>query len=707
MSLAREPSGSRNGLYPAHLHVETRVRPSVLIAFALILSSPTFAGASHPFNVEDLVAFDRISEPAVSPDGKRVVFTVSALDLEANRRRVDLWIADVRTGGARAFTAHRTAHAAEFSPDGKWVYFLSERSGSAQVWRILLEGGEAEPVTRLPLPVGSFRLSRDGARLAVSLEVFPGCHDLDCTKKRLENTSAQKSTGQIYDRLFIRHWDEWSDGRRSHLFVLSSNGEGLPVDVMAGLEADCPSKPFGGPEDYAFTPDARSIVFSARNVGREEAWSTNFDIFVAPIDGSAAPRNLTATNPASDAGPVFSPDGRTLLYKAMSRAGYESDRWRLILRDWASGTERVLAPDWDRSPDDTIFSPDGKTIFATADHLGHKALFAIDVGSGRTKTLLSQGHAASPLVAGAEIVFSLDSFRSPAELQRVKFDGKGLAAITSLNAARLGLVKMGEAEAFTFVGAGGDTVHAWLVKPVDFETGRRVPVAFLIHGGPQGSFSDEFHYRWNPQVYAGAGYAALMIDFHGSTGYGQAFTDAIRNDWGGKPFVDLQKGLEAALQKYPFLDGDRACALGASFGGYMVNWIAGNWPDRFRCLVTHDGDLDERAAYFNTEELWFDEWERLGTPWAHPEHFSFQNPIEFVKNWKTPMLVIHGGKDYRVVDTQGIATFTALQRLKIPSRFLYFPDENHWVLKPGNSILWHHTVVEWLNEWTKPRTAQK
>lgn len=683
------------------------MRAPILVASLLVFSLPASAGNPHPFSVEDLVAFDRISEPAISPDGKRVVFTVSSVDLEANRRRVDLWIADVKSGGARRFTAHRSAHAAEFSFDGRWVYFLSERSGSAQVWRILLEGGEAEPVTQLPLPVGSFRLSRNGRRLALSLDVFPGCRDIGCTKKRLEDTSAQKSTGQIYDQLFIRHWDEWSDGRRSHLFVLPLGVEGPPIDVMASMDADCPSKPFGGPEDYAFTPDARSLVFSARNVGREEAWSTNFDIFVAPVDASAPPRNLTASNPASDVGPVFSPDGRALLYRGMSRAGYESDRWRLILRDWASGKERVLVPDWDRSPDDTIFSPDGKTIFVTADHLGNKALFAIEVSSGRIKTLLGRGHATSPLVAGAEIVFSLDSFRSPAELQRVKFDGQGLTAITSLNAARLAMVKMGEAEAFTFVGAGGDTVHAWLVKPIDFEPGRRVPVALLIHGGPQGSFSDEFHYRWNPQVYAGAGYAALMVDFHGSTGYGQAFTDAIRNDWGGKPFVDLQKGLEAALQKYPFLDGDRACALGASFGGYMVNWIAGNWPERFRCLVTHDGDLDERAAYFDTEELWFDEWERLGTPWTNPEHFSFQNPIEFVKNWKTPMLVIHGGKDYRVVDSQGIAAFTALQRLNIPSRFLYFPDENHWVLKPGNSIVWHHTVVDWLNQWTKPRTPQK
>ncbi|MGO9765841.1 MAG: LpqB family beta-propeller domain-containing protein [Myxococcaceae bacterium] len=687
------------------LPFELRQRLLLLAMGPLFLSS-ALAAAPHPFTVEDLVAFERISEPAVSPDGERVAFTVSTLDLDGNRRRKDLWMADVQRGGARPFTAHGSAQAAAFSRDGKWVYFLSARSGTAQVWRIAVDGGEAEPVTHLPLEVGSFRLSPDGKRLAVSLAVFPSCRDLACTKTRLEAAAAQKSSGQLFEGLFIRHWDTWSDGRRSHLFVLPVGPEGSPVDVMAGMDADCPSKPDGGPEDYTFTPDGRSLVFSARNVGREEAWSTNFDLFLAPIDGSAPPKDFTASNPAWDAGPVFSPDGRTLLYRAMARAGYESDRWQLVLRDWSSGRETRLAPDWDRSPQETVFSPDGRTVFAAADDLGNRALFAIDVASGKTRTLVASGHVTSPGMAGTEVVFSLDSFQSPAELWRVKPDGSGRIAITALNAARLATVKLGQAEAFTFRGADGDTVHAWLVKPVDFQSGRRVPVAFLIHGGPQGSFSNDFHYRWNPQVYAGAGYAALMVDFHGSTGYGQAFTDAIRDDWGGKPFVDLQKGFAAALEKYPFLDGDRACALGASFGGYMVNWIAGKWPDRFRCLVTHDGNLDERMAYFETEELWFPEWEHRGTPWTSPERYAAQSPVEFVKYWKTPMLVIHGGKDYRIVDSQGAATFTALQRLNIPSRFLYFPDENHWVLKPANSILWHHTVVDWLDLWTKAPVAK-
>jgi dipeptidyl aminopeptidase/acylaminoacyl peptidase len=291
--------------------------------------------------------------------------------------------------------------------------------------------------------------------------------------------------------------------------------------------------------------------------------------------------------------------------------------------------------------------------------------------------------------------------KAPAELYTVRADGRDVTRVTGINDERMAAIRMGEPEQFSFKGANGNTVYAWIVRPVDFDPARKYPVAFLIHGGPQGSWANDFHYRWNPQAYAGRGYAAVMIDFHGSTGYGQAFTDAINGDWGGKPLEDLQKGLDAALERYPWMDGSRVAALGASYGGYMINWIAGKWPDRFKCLVVHDGNLDERFAYFATEELWFPEWEHGGTPWDNPQGYAKDNPVDFVKNWKTPTLVIHGGKDYRVVDTGGFATFTALQRMGVASKFLYFPDENHWVLKPANSILWHDTVLDWLDLWTQ------
>jgi len=675
---------------------------TVMICLALATAPAGRAGAAgtHPFDVRDLIAFDRLSDPQVSPDGRSIVFTVSSLDMDANRRRTDLWIVHADGTDLRPLTSNPAADAnAAWSPDGSTVFFLSTRGGSSQVWKLPLGGGEAQQVTNLPLDVGSFVLSPDGTRLALAMEVYPGTSPAD-TKKRQEEIAKNKATGRIYDQLFFRHWDTWADGRRSHVFVVPVSG-GEPVDVMKAMDTDTPSKPFGGSEEYAFAPDGRSIVFGTRDVGRSEAWSTNFDLFVAPIDASAAPRNLTAANPAWDAYPTFSPDGRTLAYTAMKRAGYEADRFRIVLRSWPDGTERVLTESWDRSPGDLRWSPDGRTIYATADDLGNHALFAIDVASGKVRTVVGTGTVASPRVHDGQVVYLRDSLAGPAELYSVRADGGDPKRITHVNDARLGASLLGDAEQFTFTGANGDTVHAWVVKPVNLSPSQKYPVAFLIHGGPQGSFGDHFHYRWNPQTYAGRGYAAVMVDFHGSTGYGQSFTDAINGDWGGKPLEDLQKGLEAAIAKYPWMDGDRVAALGASYGGYMINWIAGAWPDRFRCLVVHDGNLDERFAYFATEELWFPEWEHGGTPWENPEGYEKQNPVDLVKNWKTPTLVIQGGQDFRVVDTGGFASFTALQRRGIASRFLYFPDENHWVLKPANSVLWHDTVLDWIDRWTK------
>ncbi|MBD3414882.1 MAG: prolyl oligopeptidase family serine peptidase, partial [Candidatus Aminicenantes bacterium] len=313
--------------------------------------------------------------------------------------------------------------------------------------------------------------------------------------------------------------------------------------------------------------------------------------------------------------------------------------------------------------------------------------------------ILTKGYITSSEIGSDQIIFSMDHLKSPTELYSATLDGNRISPLTQINKQNVGQALMGEYEQFTFKGWKDETVYGMIVKPIDFDPKIKYPVAFLIHGGPQGSFGNHFHYRWNPQVYAGAGYAAVMVDFHGSVGYGQDFTDSIRGDWGGKPLEDLKKGLQAALKRHPWMDGNRVAALGASFGGFMINWIAGNWPDRFLCLVNHDGNLDERFAYYATEELWFPEWDHQGTPWTNPQEYEKHNPVNYVQNWKTPMLVIHGAYDFRVVETQGLATFNALQRQGIPSKLLYFPDENHWVLKPHNSIQWHETVLSWLNQW--------
>jgi dipeptidyl aminopeptidase/acylaminoacyl peptidase len=682
------------------MHVRS-IAVLLLVAVALV---PGVLAETHPFSIHDMLAMDRISDPQVSPDGRTVVFVVRTTDLEANRGRTDLWLVGADGAGLRRLTAHPDSDTnPRFTPDGREVLFLSTRGGSGQVWRIPLGGGEAVAVTELPLDVGGFAVSPDGKRLAVAVEVFPDCDTLDCSKTRLDEIEKKKASGRIYDKLFVRHWDTWKDGRRSHVVVVPATGGGKPVDVMRGMDVDSPSKPFGGPEEFTFTPDSREIVFTARDAGREEAWSTNFDLYRVPVDGSAKPRSLTEKNKAWDTMPVFSPDGKTLAYLAMEQPGYESDRFRIVLRGWPNGEVRALTESWDRSPGTLAWSADSKALYVTANNVGHQSLFAIDAASGSAKTLVERGTVRAALASdgGRRIVYTADDLRGPTEIYSARPDGSDVKQLTRINADKVAAARMGEFEQFTFPGWKGERVHAFLVKPVGFDAKKKWPVAFLIHGGPQGSFGNEFHYRWNPQAYAGAGYAAVMVDFHGSTGYGQAFTDSIRGDWGGKPFEDLQKGLAAALERYPFLDGERVCALGASYGGYMINWIAGNWPGRFRCLVNHDGNLDERMAYYDTEELWFPEWDHEGTPWEHPEHYTRHNPIDHVAKWDTPMLVIHGALDYRVVDTQGLSTFNALQRRGIPSRLLYFPDENHWVLKPQNSILWHETVLGWLDQWAK------
>jgi dipeptidyl aminopeptidase/acylaminoacyl peptidase len=383
----------------------------------------------------------------------------------------------------------------------------------------------------------------------------------------------------------------------------------------------------------------------------------------------------------------------------MERPGFEADRFRIMLREWPHGDTRVLADDWDRSAGSVTWAPDGRSLLVTAQNLGNTSLFRIDVPGGNVETLIAQGTVRSPAYAKDRIVFGMDHFRSPVELFSADPDGSAVQAITHLNEERLSALRLGEPEQMTFRGAEGDEVYAWLVKPADFDEDRRYPVAFIIHGGPQGSSSNNFHYRWNPQIYAAAGYAVLMVDFHGSTGYGQAFTDAITGDWGGKPLEDLKRGMAAAQENYPWMDVDRACALGASYGGYMVNWIAGNWADGFRCLVNHDGVFDQRIMYYGTEELWFPEWEHGGTYWENEAGYEKHNPALHVEKWETPMLVVHGALDHRVPLEHGIGAFTALQRRGVPSQFLYFPDENHWVLSPANSVLWHETVLAWIERW--------
>ena len=682
------------------------MRPTLL--FLALAASAASAAAAEPrgLDVRDLVMMDRVSDPRVSPDGSAVAFQLRETDLDANKGVNSIWVRSLAANEAprRLTTKGVSSTTPRWSANGTSLYFLSARGGSNQVWRIDLSGGDARQVTDYPLDVGSYAVSPNGRQLAVTFEVLAECAELACTKKRLDERAATKASGQAYDELFIRHWDTWKNGTRSQLFVADLDAKGraeaAPAWVSKGIDGDVPSKPFGDDAEYTFSPDGKSIVFSARIAGQSEPWSTNFDLYSVPVDASAAPRNLTDTNDAWDAGPLFSADGRTLYYRAMKRPGFEADRFAIIAMDFGSGRVRELVPGWDRSAESLALAPDGKVLYTHASELGQTKLFAIDVASGTARVVADGGTVSAYGVGDDELVYARDHLASPAQLFRAALDGTGARALTDFNAQRLAAIRFGSHEQFSFAGAGGDTVHGYVVKPWNYAAGEKYPVAFIIHGGPQGSMGNNFHYRWNPQTYAGQGFAAVFVDFHGSTGYGQAFTDAISGDWGGKPLEDLQKGLAHALAKYPFLDGSRVCALGASYGGYMVNWIAGNWSEPFRCLVNHDGVFDKRMMAYSTEELWFTEWEAPGAAYEKPENFEKHNPVNHVAKWSKPMLVVHGQLDYRIPVEQGIGAFTALRRRGVPAKFLYFPDENHWVLKPQNSILWHDTVNAWLKRWT-------
>ena len=675
-------------------------RQIVCFVFACLAGSATLA---EPFTAEHLVLIDRVGAPAVSPDGELIVYAVRHTDMEADKGRYDLWLSSIDGGEPRRLTTHEANDTSPaWSTDGRYILFLSSRGKTTQVWRLPVTGGEAEPVTDLPIDVGTFRAAPGGDRLVVSLSVYLDCEDLQCTADRGSAEEDDKVTAQRYDQLFMRHWDHWLDDRRSQLFSIPLNKDGVADGEplrLSRLDADVPSRVWGGNEDCAIAPDGKTLFFAARLRDRDELSSTNFDIYSVSMDGKGEPENLTSVNEAWDTSPVVSPDGRYLAWLAMSRPGFEADQYQVLLRDLQTGKDRVLTENWDYSPSSLAFARDGRSLLVNAQDVGHKTLWQLGLDGGEPVKLISRGTVSSFDDAGDQIVYAMNSLASPDELHVFDSGSGDSRRITDFGSRTLDGVTMGEFEQFSFEGAGGDTVYGFVVKPVGFERGKQYPVAFLIHGGPQGSFSNNFHYRWNPQTYAGQGFAAVMIDFHGSTGYGQTFTDSISGDWGGKPLEDLKLGLAAALDRYEFLDGDRVCALGASYGGYMINWIAGQWPDGFRCLVNHDGVFDNRSMYYTTEELWFPEWEHGGPYYENPEGYEKHNPALFVDRWQTPMLVIHGQLDYRVPVTQGIAAFTALQRRGIESRFLYFPDENHWVLKPHNSVHWHEQVNAWLHQF--------
>ncbi len=711
--------------------MRTLTASGALIAAAFLAAPLAAQGpAAPPMSAEDLVTLPRLGAPVVNAAGTLAVYTVTVTDPETLKRSPRHYLIDLAKPGAAPVALDLGIRASDlaFGADGA-VYFLSSEhpdgegaEARGRVWRIGLgkDGAAGQPQLVAGFPdtsIAGFKLAPDGSRIAVWGEVPRTCPTFGCADAKPAYLPGP-GTGRLYDgdRGFVRHWDRWATpGLHNRIFVFPLtngmvSGAGVPADGLdpaTGITADTPTMPFGGPEELAFAPDARTLYFTARLSDGAEPGSTNLDIYASDLTG-AAPKLLTAANKATDTTPVPSPDGKHLAWLAMERPTYEADKLAVQLMDLKTGTVRNLTKGTDLSFASLAWEADGKSLIATAQKVLDTPAFRIDIATGAVTELNlmagNEAHIANlvPLPKGGAL-FTRDSLGTPAEL--FLSDGMGQARpLTDIATTRMGGMASIVTRRFSFTGANGDTVWGQITRLAD-QTGP-IPALLYIHGGPQGSFNDSWSNRWNPRVTASQGYAVISVDFHGSTGYGQAFTDAINKDWGGGPLEDLQKGFEAALALDTQIDGTRACAMGASYGGYMVNWIAGNWPDRFRCIVQHDGIFDMRSMYYSTEELWFPRWDFGGSYEQARETYEKWNPANHVGNWKTPMLVITGQQDFRVPYSQGLMSFTALQERGIPSQLLVFPDENHWVLGAKNSLQWHGTVFAWLDRWLKQDPAK-
>ncbi len=678
------------------------VRASLILALA-IFAPLAGSQSKRPMTFDDLISMQRVSDPQVSPDGKWIAFTLATPDKEANRNISNIWLIPARGGATKQLTSSGRDSTPRWAPDGKRIAFVSSRDGESQIYFIAVEGGEASRVSNIASGVDNFLWAPDGKSLAFTSGVFPDCKDDACNKSRIDAAAKSKVKAHVAEHLLYRHWTHWNDGRRSHLFIMPAEG-GTPRDLMPGADFDAPPDFRGEAADIAFAPDSKELCFVAVT-DPMEAISTNGDLFTVPADGSAAPKRITE-NPGYDGHPIYSPDGKTIAYRAQLTAEDESDRWRLMIYDRAGGQRTNLTESFDRSVDDMVWSPDSRTIFFTAEEHAEAPIYAIPAQQGATpQAILGEGFNTelSYSATARMFVFTRSTLMAPAEIFTTGAGGGRARQLTHINDARLNPLDMAKPEWFWFDGAGGTKVQGALVRPPNFDASRKYPTVLLIHGGPQSAWDDSWTYRWNSELFAASGYVIVMINPRGSTGYGQKFTDEITDDWGGKVYDDLMKGMDYAIANYKFIDADKVAAAGGSYGGYMVDWIAGH-TGRFKALISHAGPYDKVSMYGATEELWFEEHDMAGTPWTNPESYRKWSPstyaAEFGK-YKTPTLVIDGELDFRVPYTQDLQFFTALQRQGVPSKLVIFPDEGHWVLKPQNSEFWYKTFLDWLGKYLK------
>jgi dipeptidyl aminopeptidase/acylaminoacyl peptidase len=724
-----------------------------LIAFAF----PAVTQAKRPFTFEDMMKLKRVGEPEVSPDGEWVIFSVVDVDLAANTKTPHIWIVPLagteeKSGvphvspnlpdmgsTERELIADQDADRPRWAPDGKRFAFISTKGGKSQVWIANFDAAAGTvsgifPLTYIATEANGELWSPDGKNILFTSDIYPECDgsvsdENICNANKVEEAERSKVKAQIFAHLLYRHWNAYKEGKRSHIFLIevpdTSRGYvitpplNVPRDLTPG-DYDAPAFSLGGQDNYAFSPDGQEICYTSDH-DKNPAASTNNDLWIVPVSGGPAgsiqAKNITADNPASDSTPLYSPDGRYIAYRAQQRPGYESDRFRLMLYDRKTGEKKNLTENFPFWIGAFVWALDSKHISCAVEIAARQLVVTLD-----PNVVDSEMHDGNPLhlddvaapptwssagynddlamAPDGALLFTRMSIQHPTEIYKRPKDDKHAVAVTHVNDLLLSQVDMSPLESFWFTGAHNDKVEGFLVKPPNFDPSKKYPVKFLIHGGPEGAWGDDWSYRWNPELFAANVYVVIMINFHGSTGYGQKFIDAINGDWGGAPFEDLMKGLDYAEEHYAFIDKTRECALGASYGGYAINWILGH-TDRFKCLVSHDGMFNAESAWGTTEELWFNDWEFKGTPYDNRAMYEKWSPHQYAKNFKTPTLVIHGQRDYRLDVSEGLQLFTTLQMEGVPSKMLYFPDEGHWVLKPQNSQLWYKTVNDWVDQWTK------
>ncbi len=639
----------------------------------------------------------RIGEPQISPDGKSIVFTLQTVDLEKNAKPRQIYIVPVEGGEPKAITQDGTANERpRWSPDSKSVAYVSNRSGSSQIWLMDADGANAKQITNLSTEASGVVFAATGETLLFTSDVYPECAGDACNKTKLEAEKASKSKARVYTSLLYRHWSDWEGARRKHLFLVPTAG-GTPKDLTPGRN-HVPPFSLGGPDDYAIAADGKEVCY-VMNADADQALSTNSDLYVVPAEGGEA-RRVTLSSGADNA-PVYSPDGRWIAYRSQSRAGYESDRWRLMVLERASGRSTVLTDNLDRNVNAMTWSQDSKRLIFSVEDRGRTSLQMMPATGGASKILVTgAGHLDDVQFSsdGKTMVYTEQNGSSPAEIYKVSSGGGTAQPLTKINQALLAEYALSPLEDFYTKSSGDARIHSFVVRPPDFEAKRKYPVLFLIHGGPQGAWGQSWSYRWNPQVFAAAGFVVVMPNPRGSTGYGQKFTDDINADWGGKVYEDILAVVDNAASQ-SWADTDRFAAAGGSYGGYMVNWMLGH-TNRFKAFVSHAGVFDLKSMARETEELWFVKWEFGGMPWENPDVYEKWSPSNFVNDFQTPTLVIHGEQDFRVPMGQGLQLFTSLQMKKVPSKLLLFPDEGHWILKPQNTMVWYNSFIEWITEWT-------